>query len=48
MGDSFIAHLKKKVFIILIISCEGFNPFPFTSKDMNNIFIHELNPDQQW
>jgi hypothetical protein len=24
-----------------------FSPFPFTSKGMNNIFIHELIPYQQ-
>jgi hypothetical protein len=41
MGDSFIAQLNKG-FFVLVISCESFNPFPFTSKDMNNIFIHEL------
>jgi hypothetical protein len=32
---------------MLVISCEGFNPFPFTSKGMNNIFIHELSSYQQ-
>jgi hypothetical protein len=46
MGHSFIAQLNKS-FFVLDISCESFNPFPFTSKDMNNIFIHELTPYQQ-
>jgi hypothetical protein len=46
MGYSFIAQLNKG-FFVLVISCESFNPFPFTSKDMNNIFIHELIPYQQ-
>jgi hypothetical protein len=37
-----------KGFFVLVISCEGFNPFPLTSKGIINIFIHELNSDQQW
>jgi hypothetical protein len=39
-GYSFIAQLNKG-FFVLVISCESFNPFPFTSKYMNNIFILE-------
>jgi hypothetical protein len=35
------------VFFILVISCESFNHFPFTSKDISNIFIRELIPYQQ-
>jgi hypothetical protein len=46
MGYSFNAPLNKG-FFVLVISCENFNPFPFTSKDMNNIFILELIPYQQ-
>jgi hypothetical protein len=34
-----------KVFILLVISCESFNPFTFTSKGVNNIFIYELLSD---
>jgi hypothetical protein len=45
-GYSFIAQSNKD-FFGLDISCESFNPFPFTSKDMNNIFTHELIPYQQ-
>jgi hypothetical protein len=45
-GLFFIAQLNKG-FFVLVISCESFNPFPFTSKGMNNIFIHELIPYQQ-
>jgi hypothetical protein len=43
MGYSFIAQLNKG-FLVIVISCETFTPFPFTSKDMNNIFILELTP----
>jgi hypothetical protein len=46
MGYSFIAQLNKG-FFALVISCESFSPFPFTSKDMNDIFIHGLIPYQQ-
>jgi hypothetical protein len=46
MGYSFIAQLNKS-FFVLVILCESFNPFPFTRKDMNNIFINELIPYQQ-
>jgi hypothetical protein len=46
MGYSFIAQLNKD-FSILVISCEGINHFPFTSKDINNIFNPELIPYQQ-
>jgi hypothetical protein len=46
MGYSFIAQLSKG-FFVFVISCESLNPFPFTSKDMNNILIHELIPYQQ-
>jgi hypothetical protein len=46
MGYSFIPQLNKD-FPVLVVSCESFNHFPFTSKDMNNIFIHELIPYQQ-
>jgi hypothetical protein len=43
---SSIAQLNKG-FFVLVISCESFSPFPFTRKDMNNIFIRELIPYQQ-
>jgi hypothetical protein len=46
MGYSFIAQLNKGS-SVLVISCESFNPFLFSSKDMNNIFIRELIPYQQ-
>jgi hypothetical protein len=46
MGYSFIAQLKNG-FFVLVVSGESFNPFPFTNKDMNNIFILELIPYQQ-
>jgi hypothetical protein len=46
MGYSFIAQLNKD-FSVLVISCEGFNHFPFISKDINNIFILELIPYQR-
>jgi hypothetical protein len=46
MGYPFIAQLNKGS-VVLVISCESFNPFPFTSKDMNNIFVLELIPYQQ-
>jgi hypothetical protein len=46
MGYSFIAQLNKD-FFVLVISCESFTSFPFTSKDMNNVFILELIPYQQ-
>jgi hypothetical protein len=46
MGYSSIAQLNKG-FLVLVISCESFNPFPFTGKDMDNIFILELIPYQQ-
>jgi hypothetical protein len=47
MGYSFIAQLNKG-FFVLDISCKSFNPFSFHKQDMNNIFIHELIPYQQW
>jgi hypothetical protein len=34
-------------FLVLVISCEIFNSFLLSSKDMNNIFIRELIPYQQ-
>jgi hypothetical protein len=43
----FFYCTMNKGFFVLVISCESFNPFPFTSKDMNNIFILELIPYQQ-
>jgi hypothetical protein len=46
MGNSFIAQLNKD-FPVLVISCEGFNHFHFTSKDRINTFIHELILYQQ-
>jgi hypothetical protein len=41
MGYSFIVHLNI-CFLVLGISCEGFNLFLLTSKGVNNIFINEL------
>jgi hypothetical protein len=46
MGYSFIAQLKKGSFV-LVISCDSFNHFSFSSRDINNIFIPELIPYQQ-
>jgi hypothetical protein len=46
MSHCFIAHLNK-CFLVLVILCEGLILFPFTSKGMNNIFIHESGPYQQ-
>jgi hypothetical protein len=46
MGYSFIAQLKKGSFV-LVISCDSFNHFSFSSRDINNIFILELIPYQQ-
>jgi hypothetical protein len=34
-------------FLCIVISCESFNHFPLTSKDINNVFILELIPYQQ-
>jgi hypothetical protein len=46
MGNSSIAQLNKD-FPVFVISCEGFNHFPFTRKDIINTFILELFPYQQ-
>jgi hypothetical protein len=46
MGYSFMAQLNIG-FFVLVISCESFNHFPLTSKDINNVFILELIPYQQ-
>jgi hypothetical protein len=46
MDFSFTAQLNKD-FFVLVISCESLIPFPFTGKDMNNMFILELIPYQQ-
>jgi hypothetical protein len=46
MGYSFIAQLNKG-FLFLSFHVKALILFPFTSKDMNNIFIHELIPYQQ-
>jgi hypothetical protein len=46
MIPSFIAYLNKG-FFVLVILCECLVLVPFTGKEMNNIFIHELISYQQ-